>query len=294
MYDANHCVKSSVQDMTQNSAATAKTVTSATPAGIHPTAIIDRRAELDPSVSVGPYTVIGPHVSIEAGTTVGPHCVIEGHTTIGRDNRIFQFNSLGAIPQDKKYAGEPCELVIGDRNTIREFCTFNIGSPGDARVTRVGDDNWIMAYVHLAHDCQVGNHTIFANNTQLAGHVHIGDWVILGGFTVVHQFVRVGAHSMTAMCSLLFADLPPFVMSQGQPAEARSMNFEGLRRRGFSAERIAAVKAMQKALYREDLTLAQAQAQIATLTDKYPEALPDVQMMLEFLEHTSPQRGIVR
>ena len=297
MYDANHCVKSSVQDMTQTSAATALSgtaVTTGTPTGIHPTAIVDPRAQLDPSVSVGPYTVIGPHVSIMAGTTVGPHCVIEGHTTIGQGNRIFQFNSLGAIPQDKKYAGEPCELVIGDRNTIREFCTFNIGSPGDARVTRVGDDNWIMAYVHLAHDCQVGNHTIFANNTQLAGHVHIGDWVILGGFTVVHQFVRVGAHSMTAMCSLLFADLPPFVMSQGQPAEARSMNFEGLRRRGFSAERIAAVKAMQKALYREDLTLAQAQAQIATLTDKYPEALPDVQMMLDFLEHTSPQRGIVR
>ena len=297
MYDANHCVKSSVQDMTQTSAATALSgtaVTTGTPTGIHPTAIVDPRAQLDPSVSVGPYTVIGPHVSIKAGTTVGPHCVIEGHTTIGQGNRIFQFNSLGAIPQDKKYAGEPCELVIGDRNTIREFCTFNIGSPGDAGITRVGDDNWIMAYVHLAHDCQVGSHTIFANNTQLAGHVHIGDWVILGGFTVVHQFVRVGAHSMTAMCSLLFADLPPFVMSQGQPAEARSMNFEGLRRRGFSAERIAAVKAMQKALYREDLTLAQAQAQIATLTDKYPEALPDVQMMLDFLEHTSPQRGIVR
>ncbi len=277
--------------MTQSSAATG---TTATPTGIHPTAIIDPRAQLDPSVSVGPYSVIGPHVSIKAGTTVGPHCVIEGHTSIGRDNRIFQFNSLGAIPQDKKYAGEPCELVIGDRNTIREFCTFNIGSPGDAGVTRVGDDNWIMAYVHLAHDCQVGNQTIFANNTQLAGHVHIGDWVILGGFTVVHQFVRVGAHSMTAVCSLLFADLPPFVMSQGQPAEARSMNFEGLRRRGFSAERIAAVKAMHKALYREDLTLAQAKTQIAGLAEKHPEALPDVQMMLTFLEHTSPQRGIVR
>ncbi len=280
--------------MTQSSAATAITGITATPTGIHPTAIIDPRAQLDPSVSVGPYSVIGPYVSIKAGTTVGPHCVIEGHTSIGRDNRIFQFNSLGAIPQDKKYAGEPCELVIGDRNTIREFCSFNIGSPGDAGVTRVGDDNWIMAYVHLAHDCQVGNQTIFANNTQLAGHVHIGDWVILGGFTVVHQFVRVGAHSMTAMCSLLFADLPPFVMSQGQPAEARSMNFEGLRRRGFSAERIAAVKAMHKALYREDLTLAQAKTQIAGLAEKHPEALPDVQMMVTFLEHTSPQRGIVR
>ena len=262
--------------------------------GVHSTAIIDPGAELDTSVSVGPYTVIGANVKVGQGTTIGPHCVIEGHTTIGRDNRIFQFNSLGAVPQDKKYAGEPCELVIGDRNTIREFCTFNIGSPGDLGVTRVGNDNWIMAYVHLAHDCQVGNHTIFANNSQLAGHVQVDDWVILGGFTVVHQFVRLGAHSMTAMCSLLFADLPPFVMSQGQPAEARSMNFEGLRRRGFSVERIAAVKAMYKALYRSDLTLENARLQIAGLTEKYPESAPDVVNMLNFLECTSPQRGIVR
>ena len=261
---------------------------------IHSTAIIDSLAELDSSVSVGPYTVIGPNVKVGSGTSIGAHCVIEGHTTIGQDNRIFQFNSLGAIPQDKKYAGEPCQLVIGERNTIREFCTFNIGSPGDSGVTRVGDDNWIMAYVHLAHDCVVGNHTIFANSTQLAGHVHVGDWVILGGFTVVHQFVRLGAHSMTAMCSLLFADLPPFVMSQGQPAEARTMNFEGLRRRGFSPDRIAAVKAMHKALYREDLTLVQACQQILSLIEKFPESTPDVQMMLSFLEQTSPQRGIVR
>ena len=220
--------------------------------------------------------------------------MIEGRTTIGADNRIFQFNSLGAIPQDKKYAGQPCELVIGDGNTIREFCTLNIGSPGGIGVTRVGNDNWIMAYVHLAHDCVVGNHTIFANNTQLAGHVEVGDWVMLGGFTVVHQFVRLGAYSMTAMCSLLFADLPPFVMAQGQPAQARSMNFEGLRRRSFSPERIAAVKAMHKALYRDDLTLDLARQQIAALVDKYPDASPDVDMMLDFLERASPQRGIVR
>jgi UDP-N-acetylglucosamine acyltransferase len=261
---------------------------------VHPTAIVDPRAELDSSVSVGPYTVIGPHVRVGAGTTIGPHCVIEGHTTIGRDNRIFQFNSLGAIPQDKKYAGEPCELVIGNRNTIREFCTFNIGSPGDAGVTRVGDDNWIMAYVHLAHDCQVGNHTIFANNSQLAGHVHVDDWVILGGFTVVHQFVRIGAHAMTAMCSLLFADLPPFVMCQGQPAAARSMNFEGLRRRGFSPERIAGVKAMHKALYRDELTLEQARTRIAELAVAQPDTAEDVRMMLSFLDKTTAQRGIVR
>jgi UDP-N-acetylglucosamine acyltransferase len=261
---------------------------------IHATALVDPAAELDSSVTVGPYTVIGPHVKIGAGTTVGPHCVLEGHTTIGCDNRIFQFASLGAIPQDKKYAGEPCELVIGNRNTIREFCTFNIGSPGDVGVTRVGDDNWLMAYVHLAHDCQVGSHTIFANNSQLAGHVHVGDWAILGGFTVVHQFVRIGAHSMTAMCTLLFADLPPFVMCQGQPAAARSMNFEGLRRRGFSSERISAVKAMHKALYRDDLTLQAARARIADLTQSHPESAPDVQMMLAFLDQASPQRGIVR
>ncbi len=261
---------------------------------IHPTAVIDPGAQLDASVTVGPYSVIGPNVKVGAGTTIGAHCVIEGHTTIGRDNRIFQFNSLGAIPQDKKYAGEPCELVIGDRNTIREFCTFNIGSPGDVGVTKVGDDNWIMAYVHLAHDCQVGNHTIFANNSQLAGHVSVGDWVILGGFTVVHQFVRLGAHSMTAMCSLLFADLPPFVMCQGQPASARSMNFEGLRRRGFSPERLAGVKAMHKALYRQEMTLEQAQAQIALLSNADPQCQPDVTMMLDFLAHVSPQRGIVR
>ena len=261
---------------------------------IHPTALIDTGAQLDSTVTVGPYTVIGPNVKVGAGTTIGAHCVIEGHTTIGKDNRIFQFNSLGAIPQDKKYAGEPCELVIGDRNMVREFCTFNIGSPGDVGVTKVGDDNWIMAYVHLAHDCQVGNHTIFANNSQLAGHVTVEDWVILGGFTVVHQFVRLGAHSMTAMCSLLFADVPPFVMCQGQPASARSMNFEGLRRRGFSPERVAGVKAMHKALYRQDLTLEQAQAQIALLPQAEPQCQSDTTMMLDFLAAVSPQRGIVR
>jgi UDP-N-acetylglucosamine acyltransferase len=261
---------------------------------IHATALVDPGAELDSSVTVGPYTVIGPHVRIGAGTTIGPHCVLEGHTTIGQDNRIFQFNSLGAIPQDKKYAGEPCELVIGDRNTVREFCTFNIGSPGDRGVTRIGNDNWLMAYVHLAHDCQVGDHTIFANNAQLAGHVQVGDWAILGGFTVVHQFVKIGAHSMTAMCSLLFADLPPFVMCQGQPAQARSMNYEGLRRRGFSAERLAAVKAMHRVLYRDNLTLDLARQAIADLGEKDQEALSDIEIMLSFLEQTSPQRGIVR
>ena len=261
---------------------------------IHATALIDPGAELDSSVSVGPYTVIGPHVKVGAGTTIGPHCVLEGHTTIGRDNRIFQFNSLGAIPQDKKYSGEPCELVIGDRNTIREFCTFNIGSPGDLGVTRIDNDNWLMAYVHVAHDCVVGSNTIFANNCQLAGHVHVGDWAILGGVTLVHQFVKIGAHCMTAICTVLLADLPPFVTCQGQPAKARSMNFEGLRRRGFSAERLAAVKSMHKALYRDDLTLLAARARIADLALDNPEVDADVQMMLAFLDQVSPERGIVR
>ena len=261
---------------------------------IHPTALIAPQAQLDSSVSVGPYAVIGPHVRIGAGTSIGAHCVIEGHTTIGQNNQIFQFNSLGAIPQDKKYAGEPCELVIGDNNTIREFCTFNIGSPGGGGVTRIGNDNCIMAYVHLAHDCLVGNHTIFANNSQLAGHVEVGDWVILGGFTVAHQFVRIGAHAMTAMCSLLFADVPPFVMTQGQPAGARSMNFEGLRRRGFDADAIARVKQMHKLLYRSDLPLQQACEKMATLQNAAGELAAEVQMMLDFLAAVPPQRGIVR
>jgi UDP-N-acetylglucosamine acyltransferase len=261
---------------------------------IHPTAIVDPKARIDSSVTIGPYAVIGPHVTIGAGTTVGPHTVIEGHTTIGKDNRIFQFASLGAIPQDKKYAGEPCELVIGDRNVIREFTTFNIGSPGGGGVTRVGNDNWLMAYVHLAHDCILGNNITFANNAQLAGHVEVDDWVILGGFTNIHQFVHVGAHGMTGLGSVLLANQPPFVMSEGQPAKARSMNFEGLRRRGFSADRISAVKAMHKALYRDGLTLEQAKQRIAEITAKTPEAAPDVQMMLSFLDRMDVQRGIVR
>ncbi len=263
-------------------------------ADIHPSALVALSAELDDTVSVGPFTTIGPHVKVAAGTRIGSHCVIEGRTTIGRDNQIFQFNSLGAVPQDKKYAGEPCELVIGDRNVIREFCTFNIGTVGDHGVTSIGNDNWIMAYVHLAHDCQIGNHTIFANNTQLAGHVHVGDWVILGGFTVVHQFCKLGAHSFTAMNSLLFADLPPFVMCQGQPAQARSMNFEGLRRRGFSVDQIHVVKAIYKLLYRDSLTLEKSIQSIELLKQSQPQSIDVINLMLEFLGQVSPQRGIVR
>ena len=263
-------------------------------ADIHPSALVDPSAQLHDSVSVGPFTTIGPHVKVASGTRIGSHCVIEGRTTIGCDNQIFQFNSLGAIPQDKKYAGEPCELVIGDRNVIREFCTFNIGTAGDQGVTTIGNDNWIMAYVHLAHDCQIGNHTIFANNTQLAGHVHVGDWVILGGFTVVHQFCKLGAHSFTAMNSLLFADLPPYVMCQGQPAIARSMNFEGLKRRGFSPEQIQTVKAIYKILYRDGLTLEKSIQAIDALGSTQPQGKEATALMSEFLRSVSPQRGIVR
>jgi len=220
--------------------------------------------------------------------------VIDGHTSIGEDNQIFSFNSLGGIPQDKKYAGEPCELIIGDRNTVREFCTFNIGTAGDKAFTRLGNDNWIMAYVHLAHDCDVGNNTIFANNSSLAGHVQVGDFVILGGFTTVHQFCRIGAHAFTSINAMIWADLPPFVMCQGQPAQARSMNFEGLKRRGFSAERIKAVKEMHKLLYRDGLTLEESKQGIKALEGAYPEASSDIAMMLDFLNAPGAQRGIVR
>jgi len=260
---------------------------------IHPSAIVELGAQLHPSVCVGPYSIIGAHVTIGEGSTVGSHCVIEGHTTIGCNNTIHNYAALGAAPQDKKYAGEPTRLIIGDGNTIREFCTFNAGTVSGGGITRIGNDNLFMAYVHLAHDCQIGSHTIFANNSQLAGHVHVDDWVILGGFTVVRQFLRLGAHSFTAMCSLLFADLPPFVTCEGQPAYARTVNAEGLRRRGFSAPRIAAVKAMHKALYRENLTLDAAKQRIHDIAVQTPEAQPDVAMMLDFLAGAG-KAGIVR
>jgi UDP-N-acetylglucosamine acyltransferase len=259
---------------------------------IHPTAIVEAGAELDSSVSVGPYSIVRAHVRIAAGTTIGAHCVIEGRTTIGRDNRIFQFCSLGAAPQDKKYAGEPTELHIGERNTIREFCTFNLGTAQDSAVTRVGDDNWIMAYVHIAHDCQLGDKTILANNATLAGHVQVGDWVIIGGLTGVHQFVKIGAHAMAGFASAVSQDVPPFMMVDGNPLAVRGFNIEGLRRRGFSAERIAAVKQMHRLLYRSGLTLEQAKAEIAALDADAPLLSDDVAMMSAFLANAT--RGIAR
>ena len=259
---------------------------------VHATALVDAKAELDASVSVGPFSVIGPHVRMGAGTTVGAHCVIEGHTRIGRDNRIFQFCSLGAAPQDKKYRGEPTALEIGDGNTIREFCTLNTGTAQDVGVTRIGDDNWIMAYVHVAHDCQLGSHLILANAVQLAGHVRLDDWVFLGGLSGVHQFVRVGAHAMTGFQTRLSQDLPPFITAAGNPAQAQGVNQEGLRRRGYSDARIAAVKQMHRALYRKGLTLAAAQAEIEAMRASAPEAADDLALMLGFL--AAAERGIVR
>ncbi len=255
---------------------------------IHPTAIVHPKARLAADVAVGAYSMVGEHVEIGAGTQIGPHVVVTGHTTIGEQNRIFQFCSIGEEPQDKKYAGEPTRLEIGDRNTIREFCTFNCGTAQDVGVTRLGNDNWIMAYVHLAHDCQVGSHTIFANNAQLAGHVHISDWAIMGGFTVVHQFVRIGAHSITAMGTILFQDLPPFVMAAGNPAEPRAINAEGLKRRGFSAESVAAVKRAFKTLYKSGLALDDARAQIAAASTETPE----LAALVDFLEVQG--RGLIR
>ena len=261
-------------------------------AAIHPTALVDPKAQLDSSVSVGPYAVIGPHVRIGAGTTVGAHCVIEGHTTIGQDNRIFQFASVGAQPQDKKYAGEPTRLEIGDGNTIREFVTINTGTVQDEGLTRIGHDCWIMAYVHIAHDCRLGSHIILANAVQLAGHVHLGDWVFLGGLSGVHQFVRVGAHAMTAFQTRLAQDVPPFVTAGGNPAEAQSINAEGLKRRGFSPERITLIKQMYRLLYRQGLTLHAARQQIDALRGEVAEADADIALMQDFL--TSATRGIVR
>ena len=239
--------------------------TSAVMAKVHPTALVERGAELGRRVAVGPYASSARRCASARARRSAPHCVIEGRTTIGRDNRIFQFCSLGAMPQDKKYAGEPTELEIGDRNTIREFCTFNLGTAQDGGVTRIGDDNWIMAYVHIAHDCQVGDQTILANNATLAGHVHLGDWVIVGGLTGVHQFVKIGAHAMAGFASAVTQDVPPFMMVDGNPLAVRGFNVEGLRRRGFGAERIAAVKQMHRLLYRSGKTFDEARAAIAAL-----------------------------
>lgn len=255
---------------------------------IHATALVDPRAKLGANVSVGAYSVIDGDVEIGEGTSVGHHCVITGHTKIGRDNRIFHFVSLGEANQDKKYAGEPTRLEIGDRNTIREYCSFNRGTVQDRGVTTIGNDNWLMAYVHIAHDCVVGDKTTIANCTQLAGHVHVGDWATLGGFTGVHQFVKIGAHVMCGVSSVVLMDLPPYVTAGGNPLAAVGINAEGLRRRDFSPEQIANIKDAYKTLYRLGLTFAEAKARIAMET----KAKPELKLLSDFLAGST--RGIVR
>jgi UDP-N-acetylglucosamine acyltransferase len=256
---------------------------------VHATAIVDPEARLADDVSVGPYSIIGPDVEIGAGTTIGPHVVIRGPTKIGRENHIFQFSSIGDSPQDKKFRDEPTLLEIGDRNTIREFVTINRGTVQDTGITKIGDDNWIMAYVHIAHDCLVGNHTIFANAASLAGHVRVDDYVILGGFTLVHQFCQVGAYAFTSMGAIINRDVPPFVTVAGNFALPKGINSEGLKRRGFSSDRIMSIKRAYRTLYKSGLGLADARTQLAEAAAK---GAVDVQLMLDFIERS--ERSLIR
>ena len=255
---------------------------------IHSTAIVDAKAELADDVIVGAFTTIGPNVKIDSGTTIASHVVINGHTTIGKHNQIFQFSSLGEAPQDKKYQGEPTQLEIGDHNTIREFCTFNRGTVQDKGITKIGNHNWIMAYVHIAHDCFVHNNTILANNSSLAGHVDIDDYAILGGFTLVHQFCKIGQHVITAVGSVVFKDIPPYVTASGYDANPHGINAEGLKRRGFSAESITNIKRAYKTLYRQSLTLDEAKVVLT----KQTLTTPELSLLVEFLNQST--RGIIR
>ena len=254
----------------------------------HATAIIHPGAVLAPDVSVGAYSMIGEHVRVGAGTTIANHVCISGRTTIGQGNRIFSFCALGGEPQDKKYRGQDTALEIGNDNTIREFCTFNIGTVEDTGVTRLGHRNWMMAYVHLAHDCQVGNDTIFANNASLAGHATVGDWAIMGGFSGVHQFCRVGEHSFIGISAVVTQDVPPYVTVAGNPTTPYGINSEGLKRRGLPPQDIAAIKQAYRKLYRSGLSLEDARQEIALIAAEFP----CVQILLDFL--SGSQRGIMR
>ncbi|MBL1275438.1 MAG: acyl-ACP--UDP-N-acetylglucosamine O-acyltransferase [Ectothiorhodospiraceae bacterium] len=263
---------------------------------IHPQAIIDPSAIIADDVSIGPFSVIGAHVEIASGTSIASHVVVNGPTKIGRDNKIYSFASLGGDPQDKKYDGEETQLIIGDRNVIREYCTFSRGTVQDEGVTRVGDDNWIMAAVHFAHDCRVGNNGIFANNTTLAGHVVVEDFVILGGFTMVHQFCKLGAHSFAAMNSVISKDVLPYLMVSGHLAKPHGLNSEGLKRRGFSREALKELRQAYKTIYRSNLTLkdavVQIKLQLESQRETNPQACKEVAQQLLFLEGSN--RGIVR
>jgi len=255
---------------------------------IDPRAIVSPQAQLAPDVTVGPYAVIGPDVTIGPGTTIGPHAVINGPTTIGADNKIFQFASIGEAPQDKKYAGEPTRLEIGDRNVFREFCTVNRGTVHDKGVTRIGSDNLFMAYSHVAHDCVVGDHVIMANCVALGGHVEVGDWVILGGLSAVHQFCKLGAHAFIAGGAIVTRDVPPYVMVAGNPAEPHSVNSEGLKRRGFTPEQIRNVRNAFRILYRSDLRLVEAVERLQELAATQDE----IRILVDFIGRST--RSLVR
>ena len=255
---------------------------------IHESAIISDKATLADDVEIGPYTIVGDDVEIASGTRIGSHVVINGPTVIGKDNHIYQFASIGDDPQDKKYAAEPTRLTIGDRNTIREFCTVSRGTVQDAGETVMGDDNWIMAYVHIAHDCRVGSNTIMANNTTLAGHVHVGDWVIMGGFSGAHQFCKIGAHAFLGMYSGINRDVPAYTMVSGNPGVPRGINSEGLKRRGYDAAQIRTIKDAYRLVYRKGMKLADAIEEIAALASEHDE----LELFLESLR--SSERGLVR
>ena len=255
---------------------------------IHPTALVDAGARIAGDVDIGAYSIVGPDVTIGAGTRIGPHVVVTGRTTIGDRNRIFQFASVGEIPQDRKYGGEPTATAIGDDNVIREFVTIHAGTAQDRGVTTIGNGNWFLAYTHVAHDCVVGDATTFSNNAQIAGHVTIGDYAVLGAYAGVHQFCRVGAHAMLAAGAIVLQDVPPFVTVSGYPAKPAGTNNEGLRRRGFSAADIATVRRAYKTLYREALPLEQARTALAQAANDAPLLAP----LVAFLETSN--RGIVR
>jgi UDP-N-acetylglucosamine acyltransferase len=255
---------------------------------IHPTAIISDKATIADDVDIGPYSIVGDNVEIGGGTRIDSHVVVSGPTTIGRDNHIYQFASIGDDPQDKKYADEPTTLTIGDRNTIREFCTISRGTAQDVGATVIGDDNWIMAYVHIAHDCVIGNKTIMANNATLAGHVHVGDWVIFGGFSGVHQFCKIGAHAFLGMYTGVNRDVPAYTMVSGNPGVPRGINSEGLKRREFTAEQVRNIKAAYRLVYRQGLKLSEAIDEIAARA----AAQPELDTLLESLRNS--ERGLIR
>ena len=259
---------------------------------IHSTALVDRTSELADDVEVGPYSIVGARVRIGAGTVLGPHVVISGRTTIGRGNRFFPFCSIGGAPQDKKYAGEDTELVIGDGNTVRECCTISLGTTQGGGVTRIGSDNWIMAYAHIAHDCVVGDHTILANNATLAGHVTVGDWVVIGGLSAVHQFCSVGPHAMAGGGSIVLRDIPPYVMCNGNPAEPHGINTEGLKRRGFEAETINLLRRAYRLLYKEGMTTVEAVSALAAMAAEHPVSAGAIGLLKDFVSNS--QRGIIR